>query len=96
MPKRKFGSNFDQDNFDSVRVVDVETAIKIVGLSRHTWMRLSKRGELPVQTRLSEYRVGYRISDIRAWLDARRNAEPIVPAAMRRRKSKSSEETVTP
>ena len=85
MPKRKFGSNFDQDNFDSVRVVDVETA-----------MRLSKRGELPVQTRLSEYRVGYRISDIRAWLDARRNAEPIVPAAMRRRKSKSSEETVTP
>ena len=58
--------------FDSVRVVDEPTAIEIVGVSPRTWDRMIARGEAPPKTRLSERRIGYRIADLKAWLDARR------------------------
>lgn len=64
------------DAFDLVRVVDEQTAIMLTGVSPRTWDRLRARGEAPPATKLSERRIGYRIVDLKNWLDARR-----VPAA---------------
>jgi predicted DNA-binding transcriptional regulator AlpA len=64
------------DTFDLVRVVDEQTAIMLTGVSPRTWDRLRARGEAPTATKLSERRIGYRIADLKAWLDARR-----IPAA---------------
>ena len=60
------------DAFDLVRVVDEQTAIMLTGVSPRTWDRLRARGEAPPATRLSERRIGYRIVDLKNWLDARR------------------------
>ena len=60
------------DNFESVRVVDEPTAIKIIGVSPRTWDRMRARGETPPITKISERRIGYRLTDLKAWLDARR------------------------
>jgi predicted DNA-binding transcriptional regulator AlpA len=60
------------DIYDSVRVVDKPTACRIVGVDRRTWERMESRRETPPKTRLSPNRTGYRIADLKAWLDARR------------------------
>jgi predicted DNA-binding transcriptional regulator AlpA len=60
------------DNLDSVRVVDEPTAIMLTGVSPRTWDRLRARGETPPITKLSARRIGYRLIDLKAWLDARR------------------------
>jgi hypothetical protein len=62
-------------DYESVRVVDRPTAIKLANLSGRTWARLEARGETPPKTRLSENRVGYRLIDLKKWLDARRISE---------------------
>jgi predicted DNA-binding transcriptional regulator AlpA len=60
------------DMYEDLRVVDEPTAILIAGLSPRTWDRLRSRGEAPPMTKLSERRRGYRLRDLREWLDARR------------------------
>jgi hypothetical protein len=60
------------DDFDSVRVVNRHDAIRLCNVSVRTWERLEAIGDTPVKTRLSEGRIGYRISDLKAWLDAHR------------------------
>jgi predicted DNA-binding transcriptional regulator AlpA len=60
------------DVFESVRVIDEPTAIELAGVSARTWDRLRARGDLPPITRISEKRIGYRLVDLKAWLDARR------------------------
>jgi predicted DNA-binding transcriptional regulator AlpA len=60
------------ETFDSVRVVDEQTAIMLTGVSPRTWDRMRARGETPPITKISERRIGYRLIDLRAWLDARR------------------------
>jgi predicted DNA-binding transcriptional regulator AlpA len=60
------------DTFDSVRVVDEQTAILLVGVAPRTWDRMRARGDIPPITKLSERRVGFRVCDLKAWLDARR------------------------
>ena len=62
------------DSFESIRVIDEPTAIEIVGVSPRTWDRMRARGELPPKTRLSTNRIGYRLIDIKEWLDRRREA----------------------
>jgi predicted DNA-binding transcriptional regulator AlpA len=62
-------------DYESVRVVDRPTAWRLANLSRSTWERLEARGEAPPKTRLSANRTGYRLSDLKAWLDARRIGE---------------------
>jgi predicted DNA-binding transcriptional regulator AlpA len=65
------------DGLDSVRVLDEPTAIKLAGVSPRTWDRMRARGETPPITQISERRIGYRLIDLRAWLDARRvGAQP--------------------
>ena len=60
---------------DLVRVLTEPEAIEAIGVSRRTWDRLKSLGDVPAKTRLSEGRIGYRVSDMAAWLDARREAQ---------------------
>jgi hypothetical protein len=57
---------------DLVRVVNKPTAVKAAGVSPRTWDRMEANGETPPITRISERRIGYRLLDLMAWLDARR------------------------
>jgi predicted DNA-binding transcriptional regulator AlpA len=59
---------------DLVRVLSEPEAVEALGLSRRTWDRLKSLGDVPTKTRLSEGRIGYRVSDLAAGLDARREA----------------------
>jgi predicted DNA-binding transcriptional regulator AlpA len=59
---------------DELKVYTKKEAQKLLGLSGRTWDRLDALGETPPKTRLSPNRIGYRASDIAAWLDARREA----------------------
>jgi predicted DNA-binding transcriptional regulator AlpA len=71
------------DAFDLVRVVDEPTAIMLVGVSPRTWDRLRAKGDIPPITKLGDRRIGYRLLDLKAWLDARRvtaNGEPLTAA----------------
>jgi predicted DNA-binding transcriptional regulator AlpA len=63
---------FMSDVFENARVVDEPTAVRLVGVSPRTWDRMRSRGETPPITRISERRIGYRLSDIKTWLDSRR------------------------
>ena len=51
---------------DLVRVLSEPEAIEAIGVSRRTWDRLKSLGDIPVKTRLSEGRIGYRVSDVAA------------------------------
>jgi predicted DNA-binding transcriptional regulator AlpA len=59
-------------NLEALRIVDRKTAIELAGVSARTWDRLTARGDTPPITRISERRIGYRLSDLEAWLDSRR------------------------
>jgi predicted DNA-binding transcriptional regulator AlpA len=65
------------DDLDSVRVLKRPEALKVLGISDPTLKRLEAEGEAPPKTRLSPNRVGFRMSDLQKWLEARR----ISPAA---------------
>jgi predicted DNA-binding transcriptional regulator AlpA len=54
------------------RVIDERETARLIGISSATWNRLRAAGDLPPKTRLSANRVGYRLVDIVAWLDTRR------------------------
>ena len=57
---------------EAVRVLNRREVIAQLGLSERTFQRLEATGEGPPKTRLSEGRVGYRVCEVAAWLDARR------------------------
>jgi hypothetical protein len=59
-------------DFDSIRVVNRSDAQRLANLSPRTWERLEAVGDAPPKTRLSEGRIGYRICDLKEWLDRRR------------------------
>jgi predicted DNA-binding transcriptional regulator AlpA len=60
------------DSLEALRVVDRKTAIELAGVSVRTWDRLTAAGEGPPVTKISDRRIGYRLSDLEAWLNARR------------------------
>jgi predicted DNA-binding transcriptional regulator AlpA len=64
------------DDLDAIRVLTRPETIKAVGVSDMTWSRLEAAGDVPPKTRLSQNRVGYRVADIKTWLDARRETNP--------------------
>ena len=64
------------DEFEGVRVISREEAARLVDVSSDTWDRMEKRGETPPITRLSQRRIGYRVIDLRKWLDGRREVTP--------------------
>jgi predicted DNA-binding transcriptional regulator AlpA len=57
---------------DELKVYTKKETQKLMGLSGRTWDREEAHGRTPPKTRLSPNRIGYRASDIAAWLDARR------------------------
>ena len=73
--QRRFGDIWEidvDDDLNSIRVLSEPQTYRAIGVSDRTWERLKAIGDVPPKTRLSEGRVGYRVSDIKAWLDRRR------------------------
>ena len=62
----------DMDSLEALRVIDRKTAIELAGVSLRTWSRLIANGEGPPVTKISTRRLGYRLIDFKAWLNARR------------------------
>jgi predicted DNA-binding transcriptional regulator AlpA len=62
-------------DIEAVKVLNRRDAIAQLGLSECTFQRLEATGDGPPKTRLSEGRVGYRVCDLAAWLDARREVQ---------------------
>jgi len=62
----------DHNAIERIRVIPRSTVLQMLGLSSMTWNRMEARGETPPKVQLSLRRVGYRVSDLSAWLDARR------------------------
>lgn len=60
------------DSLDQIRVLSKREAVKVAGVSERTWDRLEAVGDVPPKTCLSQGRIGYRVADIRVWLDRRR------------------------
>ena len=56
------------------RVVPRLEAIRLAGVSEATWDRMERRNEGPRRCLISERRVGYRVRDLLAWLEARATA----------------------
>lgn len=56
-------------------VADVIQAAHITGLSRTTIYRLMARGEFAPRVRLSARRFGFRVADLLAWVEARRERQ---------------------
>jgi predicted DNA-binding transcriptional regulator AlpA len=69
---------------DLLKVLTKPETQKLVGLSDKTWDRLEGRGDVPIKTRLSQNRIGYRVDHIKQWLDARREASPSDRTSYRR------------
>jgi predicted DNA-binding transcriptional regulator AlpA len=62
----------DELNNNSLRVFDRPATLKLLGMSDRTFDRLVAKGEAPPKIQLSTRRVGYRASDLKDWLDQRR------------------------
>ena len=62
-------------DIEAIKVLNRRDAIAQLGLSERTFQRLEASGDGPPKTRLSEGRVGYRVCDLAAWLDARREVQ---------------------
>jgi predicted DNA-binding transcriptional regulator AlpA len=60
------------EDIEAIKVLNRREAVKHLGISERSFQRLEALGDGPPKTRLSEGRVGYRVSDVAAWLDARR------------------------
>lgn len=59
------------DTPTNLRVLTRDEAADMLGISRLGLDRLHMEGAGPARLRLSARRVGYRLSDLRAWLDSR-------------------------
>ena len=60
------------NSIESVKVLTRREAVAHLGFSNRTLFRLEARGDAPPKIRLSPGRIGYRVSDLNAWMDARR------------------------
>ena len=63
------------DDFEDIRVVGRKKAAELANISADTWDRMEKRDQTPPRTKISERRIGYRVADLRAWLDGRREKQ---------------------
>lgn len=60
----------NQDRFADLAVLTLKEAARIAALSEPTLRRVIKAGTGPRVLRLSPRRVGVRVADLRAWLEA--------------------------
>jgi hypothetical protein len=58
-----------------LQIFDRRTTLRILNVSDRTFDRIEARGEGPPITQLSPGRIGYRASDLAAWLDSRRRQQ---------------------
>jgi predicted DNA-binding transcriptional regulator AlpA len=65
----------DTDDLDAVRVLTRSETLRVLGVSDRTFDRIEYAGDGPPKTRLSTGRIGYRVSDLKAWLDHRRESD---------------------
>jgi predicted DNA-binding transcriptional regulator AlpA len=63
------------DVLEDIRVLTRTEARQAVGVSDRTWDRMEERGETPPKTQISPGRIGYRLIDVKTWLDRRRRGE---------------------
>jgi len=61
------------------RILRMTQVVAIAGLSRSTVYRLISDGRFPRQRALSARAVGWLESELQAWLQARRDGEPVPP-----------------
>lgn len=59
------------DRLADSQVIDCVSAAKVAGVSLVTFRRLIARGDGPRVVRVSPRRIGVRIADLRAWIEAR-------------------------
>jgi predicted DNA-binding transcriptional regulator AlpA len=62
----------DDKQLDSVRVLSRRETFSALNLDERTFDRIEATGNGPPKTQLSPRRIGYRLTDIQNWLDARR------------------------
>jgi predicted DNA-binding transcriptional regulator AlpA len=56
---------------DDIRVIADGKMPATLDISPSTWLKLKNLGDTPPKATISEGRFGYRVSDIKKWLDAR-------------------------
>ena len=54
-----------------IAIYRLPAVLEVTGLSKATIYRLLEREEFPLRVRLSPRRVGWRVADVDAWLEAR-------------------------
>jgi predicted DNA-binding transcriptional regulator AlpA len=64
-------TSFLNDALEDLRVIPENEAANVAGVSVMTWQRMRHRGETPPLVRISRRRIGYRIGDLRKWIEAR-------------------------
>jgi predicted DNA-binding transcriptional regulator AlpA len=57
------------------RVLTERQTREVIGVSESTSERMKEASDYPPATQLSERRIGYRLVDVIAWLDARRRPD---------------------
>ncbi len=62
-------------------VADRSEAAALIGVSVDLLDRLAQRGEGPPQIRISERRVGFRVTDLNSWLSRRTEGSDNAPDA---------------
>ena len=53
------------------KIIRVREVLELTGLSRTTLWRLEKKGQFPARLPLSSGSVGWRLKEIRSWIDSR-------------------------
>jgi prophage regulatory protein len=56
---------------DDIRMVTMRELCSLVGLSRVSIWTLRRAGKFPAGRQLSENRIGWLASDVRAWIESR-------------------------
>lgn len=64
-------TSLSSDALEDLRVLSEPEAIRLAGISKPTWERMRARGETPPLVRISRRRIGYRVGDLRKWIEGR-------------------------
>jgi len=59
-------------NLSPLKVLTRPQVIALLGVSETTFDRLEAKGEGPQKIKLADRRIGYRVCDVQAWQEARR------------------------
>lgn len=62
----------EREPYSQIRVLNRHETIKLIGVDERTFDRMEAAGDAPPKTQLSKRRIGYRLTDIDTWLNARR------------------------